>query len=200
MNDAKHFQPESLADWRAWLSTHHARAQGVWCVTYKKGKGVIYGLTSMSYDELVEEGLCWGWVDSRPGKVDEARTKLYFAPRKAGSGWSRPNKLRVEKLIAENRMAKAGLDVIAQAKADGAWTMLDEVENLENPPDLEKALTEFPHAKANWEAFPRSAKRGILEWLVQAKTAPTREKRVMETARLANVYVRANQWMPKSKP
>jgi uncharacterized protein YdeI (YjbR/CyaY-like superfamily) len=195
MNDAEHFQPDSLAAWRAWLRTHHASAQGVWCVTFKKGKGATY----FSYDELVEEGLCWGWVDSKPGKVDEARTKLYFSPRKAGSGWSRPNKLRIEKMIAEKRMAKAGLAAIERAKADGSWTMLDAVENLETPADLEAALKQFPKASANWSAFPRSAKRGILEWVAQAKTQATRSKRVSETARLANENVRANQWTPKPK-
>ncbi len=193
MNEIEHFQPDSYATWRGWLCTHHASAQGVWCVTFKKGKGSPY----FSYDELVEEGLCWGWVDSRPGKVDEARTKLYFSPRKNGSGWSRANKLRVEKLITEQRMAKAGLDAIERAKADGSWTMLDAVENLENPPDLEKALAQFSNAKAHWEAFPRSAKRGILEWIARAKMPPTRAKRIAETARLAQEDVRANQWSPK---
>jgi uncharacterized protein YdeI (YjbR/CyaY-like superfamily) len=195
MNDAEHFQPDSLAAWRAWLRTHHASAQGVWCVTFKKDKGVTY----FSYDALVEEGLSWGWVDSKPGKVDEARTKLYFSPRKAGSGWSRPNKLRIEKMIAEKRMAKAGLAAIERAKADGAWTMLDAVENLETPADLEASLKQFPNASANWSAFPRSAKRGILEWIAQAKTEATRGKRVSETARFANENVRANQWTPKQK-
>jgi uncharacterized protein YdeI (YjbR/CyaY-like superfamily) len=195
MNDAEHFQPDSLAAWRAWLRAHHARTQGVWCVTFKKGKGATY----FSYDELVEEGLCWGWVDSKPGKIDELRTKLYFSPRKVGSGWSRPNKLRVEKIIAEKRIAKAGLTAIERAKADGSWTMLDAIENLETPADLEIALELLPNASAYWGAFPRSAKRGILEWIAQAKTQGTRAKRIAETARLANENLRANQWTPKVK-
>ncbi len=193
MNALEHFQPESLAQWRAWLRGHHAREAGVWCVTFKKGKGNTY----FSYDELVEEALCWGWVDSKPGKVDEARTKLYFAPRKAGSGWSRPNKIRVENLIAQKRMAQAGRVTIARAQADGSWTMLDAVENLETPPDLDEALKKYAEAGGHWIAFPRSAKRGILEWIAQAKTAPTRAKRIEETARLAKKNVRANQWSPK---
>jgi uncharacterized protein YdeI (YjbR/CyaY-like superfamily) len=178
------------------LCAHHNNATGVWCVTFKKGKGEPY----FSYDELVEEALCWGWVDSRPGKVDETRTKLYFAPRKAGSGWSRPNKLRVERLIASKRMTAVGLAVIERARADGSWVLLDAVENLETPPDLEAALNALPNATSYWSAFPRSAKRGILEWIAQAKTPPTRAKRVRETARLANQNVRANQWQPKATP
>jgi uncharacterized protein YdeI (YjbR/CyaY-like superfamily) len=193
MQHTEHVQPHSLTDWRDWFARHHARATGVWCVTFKKGKGATY----FTYDELVAESLCWGWVDSRPGKVDEERTKLYFAPRKAGSGWSRPNKIRVEKLIAEKRMQPAGLALIEAAKKDGSWAMLDAVENLETPDDLAAALKTFPNAALNWDAFPRSAKRGILEWIAQAKTAPTREKRVQETVRLANENVRANQWTPK---
>jgi uncharacterized protein YdeI (YjbR/CyaY-like superfamily) len=192
MQDSEHFQPTSLADWRDWFARHHSRVAGVWCVTFKKGKGEPY----LTYDELVEEGLCWGWVDSRPGKVDDARTKLYFAPRKPGSGWSRPNKIRVETLITEKRLAKAGLDVIERAKSDGSWTMLDAVENLETPDDLAAELKKYPSAEKNWHAFPRSAKRGILEWIVQAKTATTRAKRVAETARLAQDNLRANQWTP----
>ncbi len=152
----------------------------------------------MTYDEAVEEALCWGWVDSKPRKLDEARSMLYFAPRKGGSGWSRPNKERVERAIATGQMTPAGLAKIEAAKADGTWTMLDAVENLEVPDDLAAEFDAYPSARANWEAFPRSAKRGILEWIIQAKRPETRAKRVEETARLAQDNIRANQW-PKPK-
>jgi len=185
--------PPTPADWRAWLAANHTRAEGVWLITYKKAAGK----PTLSYEASVEEALCFGWVDSKGGKLDEERTMLYFAPRKAGSGWSRPNKERVERLIADGRMAPAGLAKIEQAKADGSWALLDAVENLEVPDDLAAEFARYPDARANFDAFPRSARRGILEWIVQAKTAPTRAKRIAETARLAQENVRANQWRSK---
>lgn len=190
---ANSIHPSTLADWRAWLAANHTSAEGVWLITYKKAAGK----PTLSYEASVEEALCFGWVDSKGGKLDEERTMLYFAPRKAGSGWSRPNKERVERLIAAGRMAPAGLAKIEQAKADGSWTLLDAVENLEVPDDLAVEFARYPDARAHFDAFPRSARRGILEWIVQAKTSPTRAKRIAETARLAQENVRANQWRPK---
>ena len=137
-------------------------------------------------------------MDSKPQKLDAERSLLWFAPRKAGSGWSRPNKLRVDRLLGAGLMAAAGLKKIEQAKRDGSWTKLDAVEDLVVPQDLAAALADYPEAAANFAAFPRSARRGILEWIGNAKTAPTRAKRVEETARLAGRNERANQWRPKA--
>lgn len=148
----------------------------------------------MPYNDAVEEALCFGWVDSKPAKLDAARTMLLMTPRKPKSAWSRPNKERVERLIAAGLMAPAGLAVVAAAKAGGQWDSLNEVEDLILPADLAAALAEKPPARENWEAFPRSAKRGILEWIGTAKRPETRANRVEETARLAAVNVRANQW------
>lgn len=187
-----HVEPATRAKWREWLSDHHARTAGVWLVT-AKGAGA-----PLPYAAAVEEALCFGWVDSKPAKLDAARTMLYFAPRKPGSGWSQPNKERVERLTAAGRMHPAGSAKVAAAKADGSWTKLDAVEALEIPPDLAAALAATPPAADNFAAFPRSAKRGILEWIVQAKRPDTRARRVAETARLAAVNRRANQWTPKS--
>lgn len=184
------FQPESLAEWRAWLMENHARPQGVWLITYKKGSGK----PRIDYGESVEEALCFGWVDSKANKLDEERSMLWFAPRKPRTGWSRSNKERVERLISDGRMMPPGLAKIEAAKADGSWNKLDAVEALEVPPDLADALAGVPNAAANFAAFPRSARRGILEWIVQAKTPETRAKRIEETARLAGENVRANQW------
>ncbi len=193
MDSELQFQPESRAAWRAWLRAHYAKTKGVWCVTFKKGQGE----PELSYDDIVEEALCFGWVDSRPRALDDARTMLWFTPRKPGSGWSKPNKDRVAKLMAANRMAAAGLKVIERAREDGSWSALDAVEALETPDDLAKALRHYPNARAHWDAFPRSAKRGILEWISTAKTPPTRHKRIQETAQLAEDNKRANQWKPK---
>lgn len=187
-DDAVH--PLTPEAWRAWLAEHHGRATGVWLVSYKRATG----RPRIAYEAAVEEALCFGWVDSKPRKLDDERTMLYFAPRRPGSGWSRPNKERVARLEAAGRMAPAGAAKVAAARRDGTWEMLDAIEALEIPEDLAAALQAAPDAALQFEAFPRSAKRGILEWIAQAKTEATRRKRVEETARLASRGVRANQW------
>jgi uncharacterized protein YdeI (YjbR/CyaY-like superfamily) len=168
-------------------------------VSFKKTSG----LPRFDYDEAVEQALCFGWVDSKPAKLDHQRSMLWFAPRNPRSAWSAINKARVERLIASNQMHPAGLAVVEQAKLNGRWQALDAVEALECPADLLLSFKSYPKAKALFDAFPRSAKRGILEWIMQAKTPPTRTKRIEETARLAAQNIRANQWTAKmvsSKP
>ncbi|MDX1419515.1 MAG: YdeI/OmpD-associated family protein [Rubricoccaceae bacterium] len=189
-----HVHPLTRDAWRAWLEQAHAREEGVWLVRYKKATGK----PTLSYDEAVEEAICFGWVDSLPRKLDDERSLLYVAPRKPGSGWSRRNKERMAKMAEAGKMAPAGLAKVAAAKADGSWSALDAVENLVVPDDLAAAFEAHPGAAAEWEAFPRSAKRGILEWIQNAKRDPTRRKRVEETARLAQRGERANQWPRKS--
>ena len=185
--------PLSRGEWRQWLSDHHTRTTGVWLVSYKKATGK----PRFDYDDAVEEALCFGWVDSKPNKLDAERTLLWFAPRKPGTGWSRPNKLRVERMLKAGLMAEAGLRKVAQAQADGSWAKLDAIEDLTVPDDLAQALDRYPEAARYFSAFPRSAKRGILEWIASAKTAPTRTKRIEDTACLADRNERANQWRPK---
>jgi uncharacterized protein YdeI (YjbR/CyaY-like superfamily) len=172
---------------------NHLRTSGVWLVSYKKATGK----PRFDYGDAVEEALCFGWVDSKPNKLDEERTLLWFAPRKPGTGWSRPNKLRIERMIQAGLMVEAGLRKVERAKLDGSWTKLDAVEDLQVPDDLRHALDALPLAVQNFDAFPRSAKRGILEWIANAKTPATRAKRVAETARLASQNERANQWRRK---
>ena len=183
-------QCETRSEWRDWLSDNYARREGVWLITYKKAAGKPL----LSYDAAVEEALCWGWIDSKGRKLDDERTMLWYAPRNKGTGWSKPNKERIERAIAAGQMAPSGLAKIEAAKQDGSWNALDAVERLEIPPDLPTALAEIADAAANFDAFPRSAKRGILEWISSAKTAETRAKRIAETARLAGENIRANQW------
>ncbi|MGJ3247395.1 MAG: YdeI/OmpD-associated family protein [Elainellaceae cyanobacterium] len=182
--------PLTREEWRSWLTRHHQQAENVWLITYKKATGK----PTLSYDEAVEEALCFGWIDSLPRKLDEERKMLYFAPRKPGSGWSRPNKDRIERMIAAEKMTPAGLAKVEAAKADGSWTALDDIENLVIPDDLAAALANLPPAAENWDAFPRSVKRGILEWIGNAKRDATRRNRIKETAQLAQKNERANQW------
>ena len=182
--------PLTREAWRGWLEANHARPDGAWLVTFKRATGQ----PRVEYEEAVEEALCFGWVDSKANALDEARSILWFAPRKKGSGWSKPNKERIERLLAAGKMTPAGLAKVEAAKADGSWTLLDDVEQLIIPPDLLAALAAAPPAAENFDAFPRSVKRGILEWITQAKRAETRAARVAETARLAAEGKRANQW------
>lgn len=183
-------QPKTRAEWRAWLEQHHLQSEGVWVISYKKATGQ----PRLEYDEAVEEALCFGWIDSKPNKLDEQRSMLWFAPRRPGSGWSRLNKERVEKMIAAGLMTAVGFAKIKAAQEDGSWNALDAVEALEIPPDLDQALASYSSARQNFEAFPRSVKRGILEWISTAKKPETRTKRIEETARLAQDNIRANQW------
>ncbi len=182
--------PLSRAEWRAWLHGNYRRDESVWLITYKKATGK----PRVEYDEAVEEAICFGWADSKPSKLDEERSMLWYAPRKAGSGWSRLNKERVERMATAGLMMPAGLAKVEAAKSDGSWEALDAVEALEIPDDLAEAFTAYECARENFEGFPRSVKRGILEWVSNAKRPATRAKRVEETARLAQENVRADQW------
>ncbi len=138
--------------------------------------------------------MCFGWIDSKPNKLDDERSMLWFAPRKSKTGWSKLNKERVERLIAQGLMTPAGLAKVEAAKQDGSWNALDAIEALEIPPDLAEALATYSQATRNFDAFPRSAKRGILEWISSAKKPEARAKRIAEAAQLASQNIRANQW------
>jgi uncharacterized protein YdeI (YjbR/CyaY-like superfamily) len=163
---------------------------GIWIISYKKATGKPF----VDYAAAVEEALCFGWIDSKPNKLDEERTMLWFAPRKPRTGWSKLNKDRVERLQAAGLLAEPGLAKIAAAQADGSWNALDAIEALEIPADLAIALAAHPLAESYFSAFPRSTKRGILEWIANARKPETRARRIQETAMLAAENKRANQW------
>lgn len=186
---------ESRAQLRAWLTANHGQADSVWLVIWKKASGDRH----VPYGDIVDEVLCFGWIDSLPRKLDAERSMLLISPRKRGSAWSAVNKAKVERLAAADLIHPAGQAVIDAAMADGSWTRLDAVDALLVPPDLEAALAARPGAAENFARFPPSARRGILEWIVQAKRPETRDKRVTETADLARRNIRANQFrQPKS--
>jgi uncharacterized protein YdeI (YjbR/CyaY-like superfamily) len=192
LDDLPRVPIDSRARWRAWLEQHYASSGSVWAVIHRKGRG-----PHVPYDDIVEEALCFGWIDGLVRKLDDDRSMLLLAPRKPGSAWSKPNKERVARLFARGEMAPAGLATVEAAKADGTWTKLDEVEALTVPKDLAAAFRKHAGSAACFSAFPRSAKRGILEWIAQAKRPETRARRVDETARLAARNERANQWKRK---
>jgi uncharacterized protein YdeI (YjbR/CyaY-like superfamily) len=180
----------SRAELRKWLSANHERTDSVWLISWKKADPVRH----VSYDAVVEELLCFGWVDSLPRKLDEQRSMLLISPRKAKSNWSKVNRDRVKMLLAEGLMQPPGLKLVEEAKTRGTWDALDAVEALIVPEDMLAALASVPGAAENFANFPKSARRGILEWILNAKQPATRAKRLEETARLAAENVRANQW------
>ena len=144
--DRDSLEISSRATWRSWLTINHDASPGIWVVTYKKSSG----LESLTYEELIQEALCFGWVDSLVGRVDELRTKTYFSPRKRRSRWAVSNKRRVDALIVAGLMTPAGISVIAQAKANGSWNKLDDSEaiaqGLDGYQDPESGLFVFTSA------------------------------------------------------
>lgn len=178
---------QSRGELRHWLMRHHGQTESVWIVTYKKSAGTKY----VPWPEVVEEALCFGWIDSLPRKLDDERSMILLSPRKSGSAWSAINKAKVEKLTAADLMAPAGLAKIAAAKADGSWSFLDDVEALKLPADLAAAFSTNKDARRNFDGFSRSSKRGILEWIKQARRPETRARRIAETVGLAAEGLRA---------
>jgi uncharacterized protein YdeI (YjbR/CyaY-like superfamily) len=188
-------QPKDLAAWGRWLERNHERPNGVWLVTFKRTSGKA----RFSYAEAVEEALRFGWVDSIARTLDPERTMQWFAPRKKGSGWAATNHARVARLIAEGRMAPAGLAKVEAAKADGSWDRLVKA-HAEGPPrDLVAAFRRHAGSAKHFAAFPLGVRKQILEWIATAKRVETRAARVEQTARLAAKNQRANQWVPPDK-
>ncbi|MDA0269491.1 MAG: YdeI/OmpD-associated family protein [Chloroflexi bacterium] len=176
---------DSRADWRWWLETSHASPQAIWLVTYRK-----HHPHYLAYAEIVEEALCFGWIDSTRREFDDDRSRLYLSPRRAGSIWSALNKQRIEHLEAAGLMTPAGRVVIDRAKADGSWSLLDDIDNLVMPPDLAAALEADPLARDHWEAFAPSVRRQFLWWIKSAKRDETRTTRVAGTIRAAREKIR----------
>ena len=140
----------SVEELRAWLAEHHDALERAWLITWKKADRDRH----VSYEELVRQLLCFGWIDSTARSVDDQRTGLLIARRRPKSGWSRPNKVRVAELIEAGLMQPAGQAAIDQAKASGAWTALDDVENLVEPDDLRAALDASPAARRSLGRVP----------------------------------------------
>lgn len=186
MAEHERIHPETRAEWRAWLEAHHDTSRGVGLVHWRRASG-----SRMSYDDIVEEALCFGWIDSRLNRLDDERSVIMMTPRSPRSNWARSNKERVERLIAEGRMSDAGLQMVAIAKANGSWTALDDIEALVIPDDLAVALAADEQASRHFEAFPPSARKMILYWIKSAKRVETRQRRIAETVRLAAINVRA---------
>lgn len=172
--------------WRAWLERNGKTSMGVWLVFYKKASGK----SRVSYDEAVEEALCFGWIDAVVNAVDDECFVQWFAPRKPKGTWSALNKKRVAELTAKGLMRPEGQVHIDAAQADGRWEGLDAHERLEVPDDLAAALKR-EKARATWDGFSPSSRKGILTWIGMAKKADTRAARVEKTASMAARGLRA---------
>ena len=162
----------------------------VWLIIYRKGSGV----SSVTYEEAVEEALCFGWIDSKPNKRDEKSRYQYFAKRSPKSKWSLINKKRIEQLITNGKMHKSGLAAIELAKRNGTWTALDEIDRMIVPDDLQEKLNKKKKSLKNFMAFPNSSKKIILHWISNAKKPDTRNARIEETVNLAAKNIRANHY------
>ena len=171
--------PPSRNGWRGWLASNAEREEGLWVVYPKRSSG----LEGPSYDDLVEEALCFGWIDSRVRRVDDDRLMQWFSPRRSGGVWSALNKERVARLVASGQMTERGREIIDQAKADGSWSQYDDVEALIVPPDLATALQAAPEAEAAFGVLSDSAKKQYLWWIHSAKRPTTRTNRIEETIR-----------------
>ena len=176
IDDYVHFQPRTRDELRKWLTENHERLPGAWVMFSKKASG----LTRVAYSDLVDELLCFGWIDSTIRPIDEYLYKQLITPRKPKSVWSRVNKEKVARLTAEGLMQPKGLEIIEICKSNGSWTMFDAVENMEIPPDLEAAFAKRPELKNFFLAQAPSKIRAGLYPLGLAKTQPTRDKRIAE--------------------
>jgi uncharacterized protein YdeI (YjbR/CyaY-like superfamily) len=186
----KSIHPKNRKAWRKWLEKEHQASPGIWLVYYKKHTG----LRGLSYDEAVEEALCFGWIDSLPGKLDEVRSSLKFTPRKPKSVWSALNKKRVEQLISQGLMTPSGLASIKLAKKNGSWESLtasDEAAALNKvPPDLEKLFARNKKAGENFKAFSMSVRKQFLSWIFSAKRPETRRQRIDQTVLMSAANVK----------
>jgi uncharacterized protein YdeI (YjbR/CyaY-like superfamily) len=185
------FYPSTKKQWRAWLQKNHAKKQSVWLIYYK----LKSGMPTISWSEAVDEALCFGWIDSKALSIDEEKYKQFFTKRKPTSAWSKINKEKIKRLIEEGLMAPAGLASIEVAKQNGSWTILDEVEELTIPKDLEKAFRTNKVSKKFFLSLSKSVQKMILQWIAFAKREETRQKRIHEVATLA-----AKKLKPKHIP
>ena len=188
--DSETFCPASRQEWRKWLEKHHQSNQSVWLVQYKKKANK----PSISWEESVDEALCFGWIDSIRKTLDEEKYIQFFSKRKPAGNWSKINKEKIQQLTEEGRMAQAGLDSVERAKQNGSWTVLDHVEELIIPKDLAKAFRTQKGSKDYFLSLSKSVKKSMLQWIVLAKRPETRQNRINEIAILAAQKLKPKQF------
>jgi len=186
------FYAASRKDWRNWLDQNAEKENSVWLIIHKKASPH----PSIYYPEAVDEALCFGWIDSKANTRDEFTYFQFFSKRKPKSNWSKVNKIKVAQLIEQGLMRPSGLKMIEHAKSIGTWDALNEVEEIRIPDEMQKLFDQQPIAFRHWNLFSRSVKRGILEWILNAKRPETRTKRIVETVSMAAENKKANQYRP----
>jgi uncharacterized protein YdeI (YjbR/CyaY-like superfamily) len=169
---------EDAASWSAWLAEHGATSPGAWLVLAKKG-GV--SPTRLTYQEALEEALCFGWIDGQVRRRDDGSYRQRFTPRRARSAWSKRNVQAAERLVAEGRMQPGGLAAVERAQADGLWeTAYAGPAESEIPDDLAAALAAEPKALAMFEILTSQNRYAILYRLARVRTPETRSRRIAE--------------------
>lgn len=182
--------PRSRTDWRQWLEKNHQSKQSVWLVYYTKKSN----LPSISWSEAVDEALCFGWIDSTKKTIDDSSFMQFFSKRKPKSNWSKINKEKIQQLIDSKKMTKAGCESVEIAKQNGSWTILDEVEKLIIPNDLEIAFKKHKGSKDYFLSLSKSTRKIILGWIVHAKRQETRQKRIDEVVESAGQNKKPKQF------
>ena len=185
--DYEIFHAETMTDLHAWLVARHDAVRGMWFCSWKP----VTGRPSVPYVELVEELLCWGWIDATVMSLDDDRRLQLCTPRRARSTWTRLNRSRVERMDAAGRMQPAGRRAVEVAKGNGWWTILDPVEDLVVPDDLGDALDAVPAAARFFADLPPSARKAMLWWVYSAVRDETRARRVERIVRDAAAGRRA---------
>ena len=160
-------------DWRSWLTENHATEKEIWLIHYKKHTGK----PTITYEEAVEEALCFGWIDGVLRRLDDDRYILRYSPRKNKSIWAESNKERAERMIKQGRMTEAGLAKIREAKKNGEWY---KVISTKIPPDLKEALAGDSKALKSFENLAPSRQKQLIWWVTNAKRDETRQRRIKE--------------------
>lgn len=174
IDDLEQVLVTSRAELRAWLTANADTSPSIWLVTYRPGSGK----PAPSYQDVIEEALCFGWIDSTIRRRDEESSMLLLSSRKPDSTWSAVNKRRLEHLIPSGMMTERGMRAIEVAKANGSWSILDPVERLEVPDDLAAALDAHPAARQFFDAMPPGVRKQHLWFVISAKRPATRAARI----------------------
>ncbi|TXH41789.1 MAG: hypothetical protein E6Q90_11075 [Actinobacteria bacterium] len=175
--DYEHVRVTTREEWREWLSENADRDQGIWLVTYRRHTE----RPAPSYEDIVCEALCFGWIDSTIRTLDDERNALLLTPRKPTSTWSASNKARLEHLLPAGLVTERGLRAVEVAKANGSWTILEAVDSLQVPDDLAEALG-AAGAREIWDSFTASARKQMLWQVISAKRPGTRSARITRIA------------------
>ena len=184
------FYPTCRIDWRRWLQENHSSKQSVWLVQYKKKTN----MPTISWSEAVDEALCFGWIDSTRKTIDEESFVQFFTKRKPNGTWSKINKGNIERLIRAGFMTEAGYESIERAKKNGSWTILDDVEELIIPKDLEEEFSIKLGSKDFFLSLSKSVRKSILQWVALAKRPETRQKRIIEIVEFAYQKLKPTQF------